>query len=199
MKTITTSHTFEHTIKKPKFIGLIFPCSDKDHFEKHLAKVSSDYADSRHIAYAYKVMDKGQVFGRFFDAGEPSGTAGKPIYSHIEGKDLINVCLFVVRYFGGVKLGAGGLVRAYGGTARSVLEQATFIPFHVMASLKITIPYEQLRHLAYHLPSFQAFVEKKEFSGELTLWIKVPVHLKKELLDWFRDEGASGRLNVAGV
>jgi putative IMPACT (imprinted ancient) family translation regulator len=105
---VKSKYTIEDTIKKSRFIGIILPCSDENDVLINLKQLYQQYPDASHIAYAYRVKTDGGIIYRFHDAGEPTGTAGKPIFQHLDGKDLVNCLVAVIRYFGGVKLGAGG-------------------------------------------------------------------------------------------
>ena len=106
----------ESVIKKSRFIAVgFFVASETDARDK-ISAIKKEFYDARHIAYAYRI-DDGQVFQKSSDDGEPSGTAGKPILNFMIKENIINAIILVVRYFGGVKLGAGGLTRAYSGTA----------------------------------------------------------------------------------
>lgn len=106
----------EDVIKKSRFIAVGFPVHNEAGARDKILAMRKEFYDARHIAYAYRVND-GQVFQKSSDDGEPSGTAGKPILNFMVKENIINAIIFVVRYFGGVKLGAGGLTRAYSGTA----------------------------------------------------------------------------------
>lgn len=108
----------EQIIKKSRFIVLGDYVDSEKSATIWLKNIKEKFYDARHIAYAYRVINNGQVFQKSSDDGEPSGTAGKPILNVIINDDLINVVIAVVRYFGGIKLGAGGLTRAYGGSAK---------------------------------------------------------------------------------
>ena len=108
----------EQIIKKSRFIVLGDYVDSEQSAIIWLKKIKEKFYDARHIAYAYRVENNGQVFQKSSDDGEPSGTAGKPILNVIVNDNLINVVIAVVRYFGGIKLGAGGLTRAYGGSAK---------------------------------------------------------------------------------
>lgn len=99
-------------IKKSKFYGYLFEVKSQNDVLAILANLKKEHKKATHICYAYKIVD-GQEIVKFNDDGEPSGTAGRPILNVIEKKKLCNVLVCVVRYFGGIKLGAGGLVRAY--------------------------------------------------------------------------------------
>ena len=107
-------------IKKSKFFCFSFVVNSKEQIDKILAELNTKYADATHICYAYRCMSQEKVC----DNGEPQGTAGKPILDCIKHKNLENVLVVVVRYFGGIKLGAGGLVRAYSNCAKTVLESS---------------------------------------------------------------------------
>lgn len=106
----------ESVIKKSRFIAVGFPIFCEDDAKNKIAAMRKEFYDARHIAYAYR-LDDGQVFQKSSDDGEPSGTAGKPILNFMIKENITNAIIFVVRYFGGIKLGAGGLTRAYSGTA----------------------------------------------------------------------------------
>lgn len=107
---------FNFEIKKSKFIGYLFSLNDESDIKTILDFLKNEHKKATHICYAYK-FSKGKVLVKASDDGEPSGTAGRPILNVIEKKNLDNVMICVVRYFGGILLGAGGLVRAYTKTA----------------------------------------------------------------------------------
>ncbi len=106
----------EDVIKKSRFIAVGFPVESEAEARDKIAVLKKEFYDARHIAYAYRI-DDGQVFQKPSDDGEPSGTAGKPILNFMIKENIINAIILVIRYFGGIKLGAGGLTRAYSGTA----------------------------------------------------------------------------------
>ncbi len=97
--------------KKSKFIGYLFHCEKVEDVQSALAKLKAEHKKATHICYAYSLANP--FLEKAVDDGEPGGTAGRPILSVLQKKNVKNVCVFVVRYFGGIKLGAGGLVRAY--------------------------------------------------------------------------------------
>ena len=103
-------------IKKSKFYGYLYDAKRVEEVAPILESLKKEHKKATHICYAYKITS-GQEYVKFFDDGEPSGTAGKPIFNVIDKKKLNNVLIVVVRYFGGIKLGAGGLTRAYSNTA----------------------------------------------------------------------------------
>lgn len=123
-QTIKQGEIFEgyYEEKKSKFLAFSSYVASKLEIENFLKSISSIHKKSKHICYAWRLIENGQVFQKSSDDGEPSGTAGKPILNIIEKNELFNVCIVVVRYFGGVKLGAGNLLRAYSKSAKMSIE-----------------------------------------------------------------------------
>ncbi len=119
--TICGNSSAEYIIQKSKFISVAFKMENTKQVDEILADLKNKYYDATHICYAYDLMQNAQ---KCFDDGEPSGTAGKPILDCITKQNLKNVFVAVVRYFGGIKLGAGGLVRAYTKSASMAIEKA---------------------------------------------------------------------------
>jgi uncharacterized YigZ family protein len=116
---------FEQEIKKSRFIGIVVPMATPEEAEEELEKIRAEFPDATHHCWAYVLGDPGAgPKMRYEDAGEPAGTAGRPILNVLQRREVGDALVVVVRYFGGVKLGAGGLARAYSATASRVLEQA---------------------------------------------------------------------------
>lgn len=174
MYCVKSQHTIEDNIKKSRFIGMIFPCPDEQAVALQLRSLHTQYPDATHIVYAYRLKTPQGFVYRFNDAGEPSGTAGKPIFQHLEGKDLIDVLLVVVRYFGGIKLGAGGLTRAYGNAAKRVIDEAEIAPFIAMAHAKLAITYNQLQPLDYLLKKLHGHIVEQQFAEQIELLLELP-------------------------
>jgi uncharacterized YigZ family protein len=124
-KTVRETSRAEIKIQRSKFIATAFLCSSREDAESGIAEIAREYHDATHNCFAYRIYprDGNEVF-RYSDAGEPSGTAGKPIHDAILSFDLYDTGIVVTRYFGGVKLGTGGLARAYRDSAKAVLEKA---------------------------------------------------------------------------
>ena len=111
MKTIKSETIIEFEEKKSKFIGYAKPISTKKQAEEFIQKIKNKHPDATHNCSAYKVIDNGQEYFKTDDDGEPSGTAGKPMGDIINYMEVSNLVVIATRYFGGIKLGAGGLVR----------------------------------------------------------------------------------------
>lgn len=108
-------------VKKSKFLGFCFYLKKFEEIKNVLADLQSQYDDARHIVYAYRFQEAGVLKEKFYNSKEPQGTAGPPLLSLLQKKEITNCLLVVVRYFGGVKLGPGGLVRAYTQAAKQAL------------------------------------------------------------------------------
>lgn len=139
MKQLTTIHTTEEVIKKSTFISIVAPVVSVEEAKEFLLDYSQ--ADVTHNCWAYKV---GQVY-RFNDDGEPSGTAGKPILNAIDGQGFDNTAALVIRHYGGIKLGTGGLMRAYGGGVSRCLQSADFEIMQEKSELIFKVPFQYIQ------------------------------------------------------
>ena len=136
MRTLDGRHRIETEVKRSRFVAIAARADDPDEALALLSEVGDPAAN--HNCWAYRIGDA----YRFSDDGEPGGTAGRPILSAIEGQGLDHVVVVVTRFFGGIKLGAGGLVRAYGGAAASCLREAPQVEVVPRTTLRIRAPYE---------------------------------------------------------
>lgn len=130
----------EKIIEKSRFLTTSRHVESEDEAREFIAETSKKYADATHNCYAY-ISDKLGNFLRFSDDGEPQGTAGMPILEVIKSKRLVEVAVVVTRYFGGIKLGAGGLLRAYSGCAAENLDAAAKVLYETCSELKVTVDY----------------------------------------------------------
>jgi len=151
---------FVQDIKKSRFIGQAAPISSEEDAKAFLAKVSDPAAN--HNCWAWRL---GQAY-RFSDDGEPSGTAGKPILQAIDGQDLDGVIVVVTRFFGGILLGSGGLVRAYGGTAAQMLRQADKREIIPMVSGICAVSFSDLALVKSRLTAIPHLVLDERFTAE---------------------------------
>jgi uncharacterized YigZ family protein len=134
----------ELDIKKSKFIGLLKSVTTEQEAFDFLRSVRTEYPDATHHCFAFIIGSGAKKISRSNDAGEPLNSAGKPILSAIESSDLNNVICVVVRYFGGIKLGVGGLIRAYGQTARECIQKAERIINVLSSDLHIQMSYKYM-------------------------------------------------------
>ena len=185
MQTILASGVAEQTINKSKFIAWAASCKTETEVGSFLRAIAAQHQNAHHLAYAFRVKSAEGIIPRFSDAGEPSGTAGKPILQMLEGQQLINVCVGVIRYYGGVNLGTGGLARAYGGTAKMALEAAKKGEFVQMQEISLTVDYNQLDTLLHAVAQYHGAVLDKTFDQRVHVKIDLPAQKSQELLNRF--------------
>lgn len=145
--TIKENVTNELVEKKSRFIASVFNIQDEQEAIEKLEEVRKANRDARHNVYAYR-LESG--LEKYSDDGEPSGTAGVPILDILRGEKLVNVLIVVTRYFGGILLGTGGLVRAYGGAAKLALESTNKIEMKLCTEYKIVLDYDSYNSLQYY-------------------------------------------------
>ncbi len=165
----------QEEIKKSRFLALAAPVASPEQALAFVRDVSEPTAT--HNCWAYRI---GQDY-RFNDDGEPGGTAGRPILQAIEGQEMDRVVVVVTRWYGGIKLGAGGLVRAYGGTAAECLRRAERVPLVAMARLGVHCDFAELALLKARLKELQAEVEQEVFGADgVDLQLRLPDSLVVE-------------------
>ena len=132
--------------KKSKFIAMAFPVGSKEEIKNKLIALRKEYHDARHHCYAYQLGHETPL-SRVNDDGEPSGTTGRPIHGQILSKELTNILVVVVRYFGGTKLGVSGLINAYKTAARDALDKAKIVKRTINDYFEITFDYPQMNYI----------------------------------------------------
>ena len=175
MQRILQAGQADQTINKSRFIALADDCADERAIGQMLRKLATEHASAHHLAYAFRVKTPQGLVQRFHDAGEPSGTAGKPILQHLEGRDLVNVCVGVIRYYGGINLGTGGLARAYGNTAKMALDAARVGPFVEMQQIRVILDYAKLDYFTRELAKLDGKLLDKQFGEHVTVIAELPV------------------------
>ncbi len=150
-KTISENTTAEIVEKKSKFIANVFYIETIEEAENKIKEIKKKYFDARHNCFAYSIFSKEGIVNRFSDDGEPSGTAGAPMLNILTSKNLSNCLVVVTRYFGGILLGTGGLVRAYTGAVQEALSKVTEINKDIGIEVKFEVTYSDLEKLKYYL------------------------------------------------
>lgn len=175
-------HVLEVDIRHSRFRADVAPASSADTALAFLETIREP--EATHQAWAYRV---GSVF-RSFDAGEPGGTAGRPILSAIDMLDFDQVMVVVTRWYGGVKLSAGGLVRAYGGTAASCLRETASAPIVAMTRLRFHCPFSDLAIVQSRLAVWDATEDSCDFDATgAALTLALPTARADEIMDNLRD------------
>lgn len=193
--TIKSEVVAEKGVKGSKFIAHASPSGKREEAEDYLNAISARFKDATHNCFAYKIGTGDQAIVRFYDAGEPSGTAGRPILQAIETKDLANIVVVVTRYFGGTKLGTGGLIRAYGSCALAALNKATITESYPQVTLRLLFPYNLTNTAQYLVKKFGANVLERGFEEQSSLVIQLRTTEEAD----FRDEvknGSSGKIEI---
>ena len=161
----------EFVEKKSVFIGHAAPVKSEEEAQAFVKKYKNQYMDARHNVWAY--LMKGEIIARYSDDGEPQGTAGVPVLDTIRKSGVTDAVVVVTRYFGGVLLGAGGLVRAYSHTAKLALDAAHIITYEQYTELELTCSYSDYQRYSAILPSFGAIIDDTEFSDRVILRFSV--------------------------
>ncbi|HVR39192.1 MAG TPA: YigZ family protein [Thermoanaerobaculia bacterium] len=162
-RTLAARTEFRHKIERSEFLGIAFPVTRDDEFFDELARIAKRDFDATHHCWAFRLFAEQRT--RSSDAGEPSGTAGRPILAAIEGANLHDVAVVVVRWYGGVKLGTGGLTRAYRETAAETLRIATIADRYVYTRIRVIVPFDALGNI-YRLIDPPNIVLAEERYGE---------------------------------
>jgi uncharacterized YigZ family protein len=181
MLTFQQTGQADQTINKSRFIARAGRCENERELALFLRQFASEHQSAGHLAYAFRMKTVEGIVARFSDAGEPAGTAGKPIQQMLDGQNYVNCCVAVIRYYGGINLGTGGLVRAYGGTAKQAMEQAGSIPFVEMVQLKISTTYKRVDELTREVQRLHGEVLDKQFDEGVHFLLKLPIDAARHL------------------
>jgi len=193
-KTVSEYSKIELKIKGSRFIGQVFPVESANEAEGILEQCRKEYHDATHRCYAYRIGIDGSI-ARFSDDGEPSGTAGKPIASILEHNEVTNVLLIVIRYFGGIKLGTGGLVRAYTETTQEVLASAKIITIPVLQDIRLTFPYDYTSSVMRVIAHYNIKIQDTDYSEDVTLLLGIQPSLLQTIQTQLRD-ATSGNIAI---
>lgn len=184
-KTIAREARTELQVEGSRFIASARRITSKGDAERHLREIRGEYHDATHNAYAYRLGLDRTLF-RTSDDGEPSRTAGRPILSMLDKYRLTNLLVVVTRYFGGKKLGRGGLARAYAGAAESVLKDSGTVTVSVIQEVRLIFPYTYIAPVMQVLSVVGARILDADYVDEVKLKIGVPAQkievLKKSVV-----------------
>lgn len=180
--TIINRNTTEYVEKRSRFIATVCHCETEDEANAFIKEIKAKYWDAKHNVYAYSV--EGGKMCRFSDDGEPHGTAGKPMLDVITGSGITNIAVVVTRYFGGVLLGTGGLVRAYSKSTQDCLSSAEVFEMQAAVVCEIVCEYADLTHLQNLIASFDGNVIDTDFSEK----VKLVFSLREEKCEKFSQD-----------
>ncbi|MDR2081586.1 MAG: IMPACT family protein [Campylobacteraceae bacterium] len=185
MQTLNDINFCQYEVKKSIFIAYAAPVSE---FDDLRAKLKIQHPKAAHIVWAYRKLNEfNQAVENGSDDGEPKNTAAQPILNVLRGAGFVNICIFAVRYFGGVKLGTGGLVRAYSMSAKNVLNEAKIIAYEPKEEFTFVCKYSFVSKIEYFLQKTGAAFENREFGADSVSWRLQLNAQQKEKLKIFLD------------
>ena len=183
MKTVEKETVIEFEEKKSKFIGYIKPVSTVEEAEKFIASIREMHPNATHNVPLYRVVEEGQEYFKYNDDGEPTNTAGKPMAEILNILDVYNVAIVATRYFGGIKLGAGGLIRNYAKTAKIAVNEAEIVEYKEKSLFIIDYDYEYTGEVESFLnmykKEFEIEIVEKNYSSRVTMKIKADSEIEE--------------------
>ena len=171
--------------KKSKFIGNLFYVESVEEAEEIIKKVRKKYFDAKHNCIAYRILEKEQIVERFSDDGEPQGTAGAPMLNILQKNNLLNVLIVVTRYFGGILLGTGGLLRAYQNSLMLTIENGEKVKKCAGDVLEIDLEYSDFENFKYYCKNNKINIVKTDYKENIVCKIELEVDKKQKLLKDF--------------
>lgn len=191
-KTIEVQGEGAYSEKRSKFLSFAIPVTTVEEVKAHVEAFQKKYYDARHVCYAYRLGERGDQ-ERANDNGEPSGTAGKPILGQIHSKELTNVLVIVVRYFGGVKLGTSGLIVAYRIAAAEALDSVEHIEKTINDEIVLHFPYELLNEVLRIVKEEEPKVVEQLFDNDCLLRLSMRLSRMPRLIERYEKLAISSR------
>ena len=195
-KTIAKAAAASFIEKKSEFIGNIAPCKTEEEAIAFIQEIRRQHRKATHNCYAYILRDNN--IGRHSDDGEPGGTAGAPMFEVLKKEGLTDVCCVVTRYFGGIMLGAGGLVRAYTNGAKIAVDAAQIKEMRMAEKLRLTLDYSLYGKIGAALSEFDARVCSEDFAADVTLTLYAAQEKSGELSRQLTDI-CSGKISIESL
>jgi len=182
MRTIEKSFTSIVEVKKSKFIAHLVPIAE---FKGLQNKLKEQHPKSRHVVYALRYLNEfDQIVENSSDDGEPKGSSAQPTLNVLRGEEMINVAVLIVRYFGGIKLGIGGLVRAYGNAVKEVIANSNTIFYEKMLKYSFKTSYSNIQRTEYLLNKLEIIDIEREFLNDGVQW---NIEATQEKIDKFKE------------
>lgn len=185
-KTVLLNSEGIYKEKGSKFIAFVFPVQEESEIKEIIKQLKSKYHDARHHCYGFRLGADLSKF-RFSDDGEPSGTAGKPIFGQIKSFELTDILVVVIRYFGGTKLGVGGLISAYREAAKEAILNNQITQKHIQSIIEVEFEYSSMNRVMHMLKEFQANIQKQEFNERCSIRFSVRETQKEAVLSKIND------------
>jgi len=183
LKTIKENVEAQIVQKKSKFIANLIYVKSQEEAEEYLNSIRKKYYDAKHHCFAYSIMTKDGIINRFSDDGEPSGTAGAPMLNIINKKELINVLIVVTRYFGGILLGTGGLVKAYTDSTLEAIDNAHFVIEEMGYEMCLEISYNDFEKFNYYCKKNNINILNSEYTDKVICNIELNNEEKEKIVN----------------
>ena len=180
--TILKDEIAEITEKKSKFIANLYYIRDVQEAETKMKEIRRTFHDARHHCIAYRVLESGNLVEKASDDGEPSGTAGAPMLNILQKNNLCNVLVIVTRYFGGILLGTGGLVRAYTDVTQKVIEKAIFVKRILGIEIQTKLDYSNLENFKYYCKINDIKIINIEYLDDVIIKIQMEKNRKDSFI-----------------
>ncbi len=171
--------------KKSKFIAHLFPVENVEEAENIIKETKKKYYDARHNCIAYRIVDKSKVIEKASDDGEPSGTAGGPMLNILQKNNLANILVIVTRYFGGILLGTGGLVRAYSDSLIKAIELSTKVEKCLGTELNVYIKYTYYETFKHYCKKNNINIVDSQYLENIVCKIQVTNNIKEKIIKDF--------------
>lgn len=181
-QTIKATSEGSYKEKGSKFLAFAYPVESEEVIKDKLTDLKKKYFDARHHCFAY-MLGAAKAKFRAFDDGEPNHSAGDPILGQIKSKNLTNVLVVVVRYFGGTKLGVGGLIQAYKTAAEEALNNAIIMEKEVKESISLRYPYESTPEVMRLVKEFEVEISAQEFGDDCSVKGVLRLRVKEEFIE----------------
>lgn len=181
-KTIVEKNQEEIVEKKSKFIASIFPVNTVEEAEEVIKITRKKYFDARHNCIAYRIIEENQIIEKASDDGEPSGTAGGPMLNILQKNNLANIVVIVTRYFGGILLGTGGLVRAYSDSLLKAINSSEIIEKELGDEIEVKLEYNNFEVFKYYCKNNKIKIANVDFREQIVCKIEMKEEKKDKLI-----------------
>jgi uncharacterized YigZ family protein len=185
---------YEQKIRRSTFLVTLAPVNNIAAAKEFITAISNHYPTASHNCWAYIVGMQGEIF-HASDAGEPSGTAGKPILNALQSNNLSNIAAVVTRYFGGVKLGVRGLIEAYSSTVEKAIAESELIKLVEIIDYRLQTTYDFLEILKYNLQKLEAEISSMEYTETVKLTVKVEKQNNEAVESYIHELEANGKIS----
>ena len=182
-KVIEKNTLYELVEKKSKFIANLIYVENKQEAEDRIKEFKKKYHDARHNCYAYRVIENDSVYEKSSDDGEPSGTAGAPMLNLLQKNNLVNCIVIVTRYFGGILLGTGGLVRAYSDSMLGAIQKASMVQIEKGIEFEVRIDYPNFQNFQYYAQKNNISIINIDYQEDITCNIVIKNDIKERFLN----------------